>query len=254
MLLTVDVGNLHTVLGLYEGEKLVRHFRIQSDRGRTEDEYLVILHTLVRIAGLDVGAVHAGVVASVVPPITEWIVRAIKNAFGCDALVVGPGIKTGMPILYENPKDVGADRIVNSIAAFERVHAACIVVDFGTATTFDCVSPRGEYMGGVIAPGIVLSAEALFARAARLPKVEIARPPHVLGRNTVHAMQSGLVYGYVGLVDGIVERLRAEMGQPCRVLATGGQASLIAPVSRTIEEVDEHLTLDGLRILYARQK
>lgn len=254
MLLTVDVGNLHTVLGLYEGENLVRHFRIQSDRDRTEDEYLVLMHTLVRIAQLDPTAVNAGIVASVVPSVTEWIVRAIKNAFGVEALVVGPGIKTGMPILYENPKDVGADRIVNSIAAYERVHGALIVVDFGTATTFDCVSARGEYMGGVIAPGIVLSAEALFARAARLPKVEIVKPPHVLGRNTVHAMQSGLVYGYVGLVDGIVERLRTEMGAPCPVLATGGQAALIAPISRTIETVDEHLTLDGLRILYARQQ
>lgn len=254
MLLAVDVGNSHTVLGLYDGEKLVRHFRIHSDRDRTEDEHLVFLHMLVRIAGIDLSLVSASIVASVVPPVTEGIVRAIRNAFAHEPVVVGPGIRTGMPILYENPKDVGADRIVNAIAAYERFHASVIVVDFGTATTLDCVSARGEYLGGVIAPGIVLSAEALAARAARLPKVEIVKPPHVLGRNTVHAMQSGLVFGYVGLVDGIVERLRAEIGVPCKVIATGGQASLIASESRTIEEVDEHLTLEGLRILHARQR
>jgi type III pantothenate kinase len=159
-----------------------------------------------------------------------------------------------MPILYENPREVGADRIVNAIAAYDRVHAGVIVVDFGTATTFDCVSNRGEYLGGAIAPGISLSADALFARAARLPKTEITRPPHVLGRNTVHSMQSGLVFGYAGLVDGMIERLRAEMGYPCTVLATGGEAMLIRGESKTIDEVDPHLTLDGLRILFERQK
>jgi type III pantothenate kinase len=254
MLLVVDVGNTHTVLGLYEAKKLIHHFRIQSERGRTEDEYHVIFATLVQLAGVQISEINASILASVVPPLTESIVRAVRRAFHHDIIVVGPGIKTGMPILYENPREVGADRIVNAIAAYERVHAGVIVVDFGTATTFDCVSNRGEYLGGAIAPGISLSADALFSRAARLPKTEIVRPPHVLGRNTVHSMQSGLVFGYAGLVDGMVDRLRAEIGYPCSVLATGGEAMLIRGESRTIDEVDPHLTLDGLRILFERQK
>jgi type III pantothenate kinase len=253
MLLAIDVGNTHTVLGLYDGQKLEHHFRIQSERNRTEDEYQVLLVTLLNIVGLDSEDVDSSILASVVPALTDRIVRAVRRAFAHETLVVGPGIKTGMPILYENPKEVGADRIVNSIAAYERIHGGVIVVDFGTATTFDCVSNRGEYLGGVIAPGISLSAEALFARAARLPKTEIVKPPHVLGRNTVHAMQSGLIFGYVGLVDGIVERLQVEMGYPCAVLATGGEAPLIASESKTIQETDEFLTLDGLRLLYGRQ-
>jgi len=253
MLLAIDVGNTHTVLGLYDGQKLEHHFRIQSERNRTEDEYQVLLVTLLNIVGLEPEDVDASILASVVPALTDRIVRAVRRAFNHETVVVGPGIKTGMPILYENPKEVGADRIVNSIAAYERIHGGVIVVDFGTATTFDCVSNRGEYLGGVIAPGISLSAEALFARAARLPKTEIVKPPHVLGRNTVHAMQSGLIFGYVGLVDGIVERLQVEMGYPCAVLATGGEAPLIAAESKTIQETDEFLTLDGLRLLYGRQ-
>jgi len=254
MLLVVDVGNTHTVLGLYDGDELIHHFRIQSERGRTEDELHVVMATLVDISGLSVDDVSSSILASVVPPLTERVVRAVQLAFGHAPLVVGPGIKTGMPILYENPKEVGADRIVNAIAAYERVRAGVIVVDFGTATTFDCVSNRGEYLGGVIVPGIGLSAEALFAKAARLPKAEIAKPPHALGRNTIHAMQSGLVYGYAGLVDGMVARLQAEMGYPCSVIATGGEAALIHSESATIDEVDEHLTLEGLRILYDRQR
>jgi type III pantothenate kinase len=254
MLLVVDVGNTHTVLGLYEGKKLIHHFRIQSERGRTEDEYHVTFATLVQLAGVQPKEIGQSILASVVPLLTDSIVRAVRRAFGHEMIVVGPGIKTGMPILYENPREVGADRIVNAIAAYDRVHAGVIVVDFGTATTFDCVSNRGEYLGGAIAPGISLSADALFARAARLPKTEITRPPHVLGRNTVHSMQSGLVFGYAGLVDGMIERLRAEMGYPCTVLATGGEAMLIRSESKTIDEVDPHLTLDGLRILFERQK
>jgi type III pantothenate kinase len=254
MLLTIDVGNTNITLGLYDGRKLVHQFRIQSDRGRTEDETHVLFAMLLHSVGVEAKQVSDTILASVVPPLTDRVVRAVRRAFGHDPIVVGPGIKTGMPILYENPKEVGADRIVNAIAAYERVRGGVIVVDFGTATTFDCVSNRGEYLGGVIAPGISLSAEALFSKAARLPKIEIAKPAHVLGRNTVHSMQSGLVYGYVGLVDGIVTRLQAEIGYPCAVLATGGEARLLESESKTIQEVDEHLTLEGLRILFERQK
>jgi type III pantothenate kinase len=180
------------------------------------------------------------------------MVDLVRRAFQKEALVVGPGIRTGMAILYENPREVGADRIVNAVAAYERVRGGVIVVDFGTATTFDCVTPKGEYLGGVIAPGIQISADALFARAAKLPRVEIAKPPKVVGRNTLHSMQSGIVYGYVGLVDGLVDRLRDELGYPCAVIATGGLGRLIAPLSRSIQDVDDTLTLTGLRLLYER--
>jgi type III pantothenate kinase len=252
MLLVIDIGNTHTVLGLYDGQALIRHFRVASDRERTEDELHVTLVNLVRLAGVEPKVVTASILASVVPALTEVFVRAVRLAFGLETLVVGPGIKTGMPILYESPKEVGADRVVNSIAAYERVHGGVIVVDFGTATTFDCVSNRGEYLGGVIAPGIMISAEALFSRAAKLPRTEIVKPPRVLGRNTVHSMQSGIIYGYVSLVDGLLDLLTKEMGYPCATLATGGLATLIASESSTIDEVVESLTLEGLRILYER--
>jgi type III pantothenate kinase len=253
MLLVVDVGNTNTVLGLYRGKTLLHNFRIQSEQRRTDDEYRVLFASLVQLAGLSPGDITESIMASVVPTLTEPLVRAVRRAFDHEIIVVGPGIKTGMPILTENPREVGADRIVNAIAAYERTRTGVIVVDFGTATTFDCVSNRGEYLGGAIAPGIGLSAEALFTRAARLARIEITRPPHALGRNTVHSMQSGIIFGYVGLVDGMVTRLLEEMGYPCPVLATGGEARLIQSESRTIDEVDEHLTLDGLRILFERQ-
>lgn len=252
MLLVADVGNTNTVLGLYEGADLVHDFRVESSRGRTLDEYHVLLRALLDVAEVRRDEVRAAIVASVVPTLTETIQDAIGLAFGFEPLVVGPGIRTGMPILYENPREVGADRIVNAVAAYELVKGALIVVDFGTATTFDCVSAKGEYLGGVIAPGIQISADALFARAAKLPRVEIAKPPRVVGRNTVHSMQSGIVFGYVGLVDGIVDRVRAELGHSAAVLATGGLARLVAPESRTIERVEDYLTLEGLRILYER--
>lgn len=252
MLLAIDVGNTNIVYGLFDGERLAHQFRVESGRGRTADEYVVVLRQLLAISGVPDGAVDAVIVASVVPALTEPMVELARRGFDREAVVVGPGIKTGMAILYENPREVGADRIVNAVAAYERVKGGLIVVDFGTATTFDCVTPKGEYLGGVISPGIQISADALFQRAAKLPRVEITKPPKVVGRNTVNSMQSGIVYGYVGLVDGLVERLREELDYPCEVIATGGLAKRIAPLSRTIGSVDDDLTLRGLRILYER--
>lgn len=254
MLLVIDVGNTNIVYGLFEGARLVHQFRVESSRGRTADEYAVVLRQLLEMRGIAPEGVDAAIVASVVPALTDPMVDLVKSAFGREALLVGPGIRTGMAILYENPREVGADRIVNAVAAYERHKGGLIVVDFGTATTFDCVSPKGEYLGGVICPGIQISADALFARAAKLPRVEIAKPPKAVGRNTLHSMQSGIVYGYVALVDGLVDRLVAEMGFPCAVVATGGLSSLIAPLTRTIQDVAPDLTLEGLRILYDRNQ
>src|SRR5580658_10212663 len=239
MLLVIDVGNTNIVYGLFDGATLLHQFRVESGRGRTADEYAVTLRQLLAMYAIEPGHVTAAIIASVVPQLTEPMVELVRRAFNREALVVGPGIKTGMSILYENPREVGADRIVNAVAAFERAKGGVIVVDFGTATTFDCVTPKGEYLGGVISPGIQISADALFSRAAKLPRVEIAKPPRVVGRNTLHSMQSGIVYGYVGLVDGLVDRLREELGHPCAVIATGDLARLIAPLSRTIQEADD---------------
>jgi type III pantothenate kinase len=209
---------------------------------------------MLAMHGIAVQAVHAAIVACVVPSLTEPMLQVVRQAFGREALVVGPGIRTGMAILIDNPREVGADRIADAVAGFDKAKGGVIVVDFGTSTNFDVVTPKGEYLGGVLAPGLQISAEALFARAAKLPRVEIAKPPRVVGRNTVHAMQSGIVYGYASLVDGLVDRLLAEVGYPCAIIATGGLAPLIAPLSRTIGEVDEVLTLVGLRILYDRNR
>lgn len=252
MLLVIDVGNTNTVFGVYTGSTLYHHFRIESARGRTSDEYVILVQSLLEVKGISPEAITASAIACVVPSLAETFSRMVQSLFHHDPMVVGPGIKTGMPLLNESPREVGADRIVNAVAAYERAKAGLIVVDFGTATTFDVVSPKGEYLGGVISPGVQISADALFSRAAKLPRVEIVMPPRVLGRNTLQAMQSGILYGYIGLVDGLVERLRAEMSFACRVYATGGLARIVAPESRTIEVVDDFLTLDGLRILWER--
>lgn len=252
MLLVVDVGNTNMVLGLYDGERLVHDFRIETAKGRTSDEYHVLLLNLLQIVGIKRSDVRASILASVVPSLNDVVVNAVDRAFDHEIMIVGPGIKTGMPVLAENPREVGADRIVNSVAAYERVGRAAIVVDFGTATTFDCISDKGEYLGGAIAPGMQISASALFSRAAKLPRSEIARPPRAIGRNTIHSMQAGIVFGYVGLVDGLVRRLEAEMDSEAAVIATGGLATLIEPDSETIDEVDEFLTLEGLRLIYMR--
>ena len=252
MLLVVDVGNTNIVIGLYDGSTPVRQLRIQTVPGRTSDETGALMLDLFRHAGLD-EAVDGAIISCVVPDQLHVFLETCRVYFGCEAKVVGPGIKTGMKILADNPREVGADRIVNSVAAFARVGGPCVVVDFGTATTFDCISDQGDYLGGAIAPGYQISAEALFRAASKLPRVEVARPRKVIGRNTIHSMQSGLYFGYTGLVDGMVERIIAELGPPRpAVLATGGLASVIAESSSTIQEVVEDLTLEGLRILFER--
>lgn len=251
-LLVVDAGNTNLVLGIFTGDALTASWRLQTLHGQTEDELSLKITGLLERGGIDPASVPASVLASVVPPLTDTIVRAIHDVFGREPLVVRPGIRTGMRLLYDHPEEIGADRIVNAVAAWDRVGGAAVVVDFGTSTNFDCVSDRGDFAGGVIAPGLGISAEALFRSAARLPRVEVARPPRAIGKSTVAAMQSGLFFGYAGLVDGILEQVLAEMGGAPRVLATGGLAGLIAPALRHASEVVPDLTLHGLRLLHAR--
>ena len=240
--------------GVYDGASLLRSWRLSTDKSRTSDEYGVLLHSLFDQAGLAFSAIKASIISSVVPPLTGIMEAISHDFFKLTPFIVGPGIKTGMPIHYDNPREVGADRIVNAVAGFEKHKCPLVIVDFGTATTFDYVNGKGEYCGGAIAPGLAISIEALFQRASKLPRIDIAKPPHVIAKNTVNSMQSGIYFGYVGLVDGIVERIGAESHEEFRVIATGGLASLIAPDSKTIDEVDENLTLDGLRILYERNR
>lgn len=258
MLLVLDVGNTNTVLGVFElndegqYKDLRAHWRVTTNRTQTVDEYGVLFRNLFAMAGIDLGPLTGIVVSSVVPPLDSTLREVCEKYFNANALFIEPGVKTGMPVHYDNPQEVGADRIVNSVAAFEKYGGPIIAVDFGTATTFDCVSAKGEYMGGVICPGIGISAEALFQRTARLPRVDIRMPAKVIGTNTVASMQSGLFYGYLALVDGIIQRLLPEMGKNTKVIATGGLAPLIGEHSEYIKQVDDLLTLDGLRIIYER--
>lgn len=252
MLLAIDVGNTNTSLGVYEGEQLIAHWRLTTARDRTVDEYGVHARNLFELAGLDFKAITAVAVASVVPPLNFTLRRMAEDYFHRSPLFVDHTTETGVPILYNPPSDVGADRIVDAVAAIHKYGAPCIIVDFGTATTFDAINERGEYLGGVITPGITISSDALFARTARLPRVEIKRPSSVIGSSTVTSMQSGLYYGYAGLVDGILKRMREELGEKARVIATGGLAPLIATGSEFIEEIDDILTLEGLRLVYER--
>jgi len=260
MLLVLDVGNTNTVLGVFEpkpsGQGMVHrlraHWRVATIKTQTVDEYGVFFRNLFAMNGIDFGSVQGTVISSVVPPLDSTLREVCERYFHAKALFIEPGVKTGMPVHYDNPAEVGADRIVNSVAAFEKYGGPCIVVDFGTATTFDVVSAKGEYLGGVITPGIGISAEALFEHTARLPRVDIRKPHRVLATNTVNSLQSGLYYGFLGLIDGILERLMAEMGTAVTVVATGGLASLMGGGSKYIRAVDDLLTLEGLRIIYER--
>jgi type III pantothenate kinase len=270
MLLVLDVGNTNTVLGVFARvakvdpaksgnrdaagryELLVANWRVATIAIQTVDEYGVLFRNLFAMDGLEVKGIHGIVISSVVPPLDSTLRQVCERYFNTKPLFVGPGVKTGMPVLYENPAEVGADRIVNSVAAFEKYGGPIISVDFGTATTFDCVTAKGEYQGGVICPGIGISADALFEHTARLPRVDIRRPAKIIGTNTVGSLQSGLYYGYLALVDGIIELLLREMGSDTNVVATGGLASLIGGGSKYIKHIDDFLTLEGLRIIWGR--
>src|SRR6201997_1725561 len=254
MLLTIDVGNTNTVLGVFRGEELIANWRLTTAREQTIDEYGVLTRNLFTLAGLDRDAITGVIISSVVPPVNRTLAEMSRVYFGKKALFVEMGVKTGMAVLVDNPAEVGADRIVNGVAAFHVYGGPCIVVDFGTAITFDAISAKGEYLGGAIAPGLGISADALFARAARLGRVDVKRPAKVIGTNTVTHLQSGLYYGYIGLVDGIIERMAAELGAQPQVIATGGLARQISGDSRFIAQIDDMLTLDGLRILFERNR
>ena len=250
MILVVDVGNTHTVLGLFQDRVLLESWRIATHFSRTEDEYGMTLHNLFAFSNVRVDKIRGMIISCVVPPMLKVMVGMAEKYLSLKALVVGPGIKTGLPILLDNPREVGADRVVNSVAAYSQYQQALVVIDFGTATTFDCVSPRGEYLGGVIAPGLQISIEALFQKASKLPRVELRRPLRVVGKNTVHSMQSGIIYGYISLVEGLIARLSKEMEAKPLVIATGGLATLIADETLIIDHVDNLLTLKGLLHLY----
>ena len=252
MLLAIDIGNTNIVLGLYQGKKLTTHWRLATQSERTADEYGVLISQLITAEGYRSEQITAVVASCVVPPMLTTTQELARKVFKLDPLLVGPGIKTGMPILYENPKDVGADRIVNGVAAYEKYRDTCIIVDFGTATTIDLISKKGEYVGGAIAPGLSIALEALVQRASKLPRIEVVKPKEVIGKNTVSSIQAGIFFGYAGLVDGIVRRMQNEHGSGSKVVATGGLAALIASECSTIREVDDFLTLDGLRIIYER--
>nr|WP_240463621.1 type III pantothenate kinase [Paenibacillus apiarius] len=256
VIFVIDVGNTNIVLGVYQQETLLHYWRLSTNRQATADEYGVMIHNLFALAGLSVKDIEGVIMSSVVPPIMHTLEQLCETYLYKTPIVVGPGVKTGLNIRYENPREVGADRIVNAVGAIEQYGGQdpLVVVDFGTATTFDVIDMKGNYLGGSIVPGIGISTEALYQHAAKLPRIELTKPKSVIGRNTVQSMQAGIIFGYAGQVDGIIDRIRAELGAHPKVIATGGLAELIASESRTIDTVNPLLTLEGLRLIYSRNK
>lgn len=254
MLLVIDVGNTNIVLGIFDGKTLVDHWRISTDRLCTTDEYGVLIRNLFYLNNANAEEIDAIIISSVVPPVMPTLERMCQRYFGIAPLIIGPGVKTGMDIKYDNPREVGADRIVNAVAAYELYGGPVIIIDFGTATTFCAVDKKGDYLGGAICPGIGISTDALVQRTAKLPRIEVRRTGKVICRNTVESMQAGVYYGFVGQVDGIVARMRRELGGKAQVVATGGLAVVIAPATKSIDIVEPMLTLEGLRIIYDRNR
>ena len=254
MLLVIDVGNTNTVIGLYDGDKLLHDWRIRTAVDHTVDEYGIRILNLCKMSGVSSESIKDIAISCVVPPMLDIMNPLCEKYFNIEPLIIGPGIKTGMPIFYDNPREVGADRIVNAVAAYEKYKRELIIVDFGTATTFDYISNKGEYMGGCIAPGILISSEVLFEKASRLPRAELGKPKSIIAKDTVSSMQAGIMFGYAGLVDGIVDRMKAEAKSNPHVVATGGMARIIASETKNIDVVDDMLTLEGLKIIYSRNK
>jgi len=252
MLLAIDVGNSNTILGVYEGTKLVENWRLSTDKEKTPDEYFILIKDLFRFRKVSTQKVKNLIISCVVPTMLNTLEEMGKKYFHTAPLVVGPGIKTGIRIQVDNPREVGADRIVNAGGAYEKYKTSLIIVDFGTATTFDYISAQGEYMGGSIAPGLLISSEALFQSASKLPRVELIKPKTAIGKNTIQSMQAGIIYGYMGLIEGIVNRIKKEVNSNPKVVATGGLANLVARDSPIVDEIDEFLTLEGLRIIFER--
>ena len=254
MLLAIDVGNSNNVIGLFSGDKLLTHWRIRTEWTRTSDEYWVLIKEFILLNDVDVDIIDDIIIACVVPPLVPILKDMSRKYFSCDPLIVGPGIKTGISILYKNPAEVGADRIVNSVAAFEKYGGPLIIVDFGTATTFDVVSEKGEYLGGSIFPGVQISLEALFKNTAKLPRVDMTYPDKVIGKSTVESLRSGAVYGFSGMVEALVKQIKSELGQNARVIATGGIVDWIVTKTTVIDTIDPFLTLDRLRIIYEKNQ
>jgi type III pantothenate kinase len=254
MLLAIDVGNTNVVLGLFDGKTLTQTWRLGTHGEYTSDECSAIVRSLFGMSQIPPSSVKAAILSCVVPPLLPIFERTCTKSFACQPLIVGPGMRTGMAIRVDNPPEVGADRIVNAVAAHHLVGGPVISIDFGTAITFDCVSEAGEFVGGAILPGLLVSLDALVERASRLSPVEIVRPPHIIGRNTIHMIQSGMLYGHAGMIDHMVELIRSELGAEAPVIATGGLAHLIAGESKTIERVEPYLTLEGLRLIYERNR